>query len=110
MSGRRPGGGRSSARDERFHDAGPGARDIAPVVATAAHSEYAAVAELVGNAADRGGRARVRCFAVRQVRNRVALQAVRSALQQDELGTGGTQVLLDTRPGRGKVRVARTGR
>jgi len=44
-----------------------------------------------------------------QVRDRVAFEAVRAALEQDEVGTAGAQVVLHLLPSRVVVLVARTG-
>src|SRR5262245_18101764 len=67
------------------------------------------MSELVGDPAYRGCGARMRLLAERHVRDRVALETVRTALEQDELRPGCTQVLLDARPRADEIRVGRAG-
>src|SRR5688572_11833052 len=98
-----------SACDEGFHHTGPGSGQVAAVVPAAAHPENATMAKLVGDPADRRRRPGMRLLAERHVGDRVAFEAVRPALEQDELRTGRAQVFLDARPGGDEIRVGRAG-
>src|SRR5690606_34756665 len=81
-----------------LNHARPSAREIAAVVAAAAHCEDAPVAELVGERAEAARGMRMRLFGEAEMGDRISLQAVRAALKQDEFGAPLAQKSLRTVP------------
>ena len=75
-----------AASTKDLHDAGPGARDVAPVVAAAAETEDAALRVAVGDRAESRCRMGMRRLGEPEMGDRVAGQAVGAALQDHELG------------------------
>ena len=84
---------------EGLHDPCPGACEIPPIVTTAAGRDDAPAAMLVSQPAQGRRRKGVCLLGPAKVRNRVAFEAVRAALHQDELRFRRFQVGLDPRPG-----------
>src|SRR4051795_7378373 len=83
---------------ETLHHSRPGLREVDAVVATATGSEHAAMAELIGQRGKIARSAFVDRGGVTHVRDRVAFDAVRSRLQQDELRLVLAQMREHARP------------
>ena len=73
-----------SGGEQGLHHAAPGPRDIAAIVAAAAQRQHAAVAEPVGQQAQFARRARMTGARELQVRDRIAGDAVGTALENQE--------------------------
>src|SRR5688572_30407063 len=82
--------------DEGLHHSGPGACQIAAVVSSAAHSHDPAMAKCVSKGAQALCGMGMRSLAVSHVCDRIAVQAVRTALQEDEFRLADLQVAFDT--------------
>src|SRR6202008_3734460 len=76
----------------------PGLGEVAAVVAPAAERQHAAVAEAVGELLQGAGSVPMRAGREAQVRDRIALEAVGSALQDEELRLEALEVRHDARP------------
>ncbi len=75
-----------SGLDEGLHHAGPGAGQVLPVVPSTTRSNDAPLAVFIGQSAQRCRGIGVGLLSPGHVRDRVALQAVSTALHEDELG------------------------
>jgi len=91
---------------ECLYDPGPGARKIAPVVTTAASSHNASVAMPVGQGAQIMSRLCMRVLGESQVGYRIAVQAVGTALHDDEFRPGIVQVAQHPRPDIAELTIA----
>src|SRR5690606_4510483 len=71
---------------ERVDDARPRAREIAPVVAASAHREHTPARVALGERTQAPRGVRVGFLGVAKMRDRVAAERIRAALEQHELG------------------------
>ncbi len=85
---------------ERLHDPGPCPGEIPAVISTTTGGDDPAFAVPVGQRTKLPGCQRMRLFCIAKMRNRVALQAVSPALQDDELRFPGIDECMHSFPGR----------
>lgn len=84
--------------DKRLHDPGPGPGDVAPVVTSSSGTNDAAIAMPDRQPTQLGGCPGMRTFRESKVRDRVAIQAIRTALHDDEFRAGSLNIRLDLGP------------
>src|SRR5215467_9981198 len=88
----------SRGLDQVFDDRGPGLRQIGAVVAASTEAEHAAVTEALGELAQVAGGAPMNLRREAQMSDGVALETVRTALQDDELRLELLEVRQHPRP------------
>src|SRR6266404_5019738 len=92
-----------------FYDRVPDLGEIVAVVSPASQGEHTAVTETVGERAQLAGRAPVHARREAQVGDRIALETVGAALQDDEVRCELLPVRRDVRPDAGEHHVVGTG-
>src|SRR5215472_3337404 len=114
MPGDAPAASRATRERKRlqqvFDDRRPGLRQIGAVVATATEAEHTAVTQALGEAAQVAGGAPVNLRREAQMSNGIALETVRTALQDDEFGLELLEVREHPRPDGCEHLVVRSGR
>src|SRR5579864_6029774 len=108
----RPGGPRDTGLplEEALQHRVPGLSEIAAVISAAAERQHPAVSEPLGALPEAPAGTAVRAGREPQMRDRVALETVGSALQDDELGVEALQMRHHPRPGCGKHFIVRAWR
>src|ERR1700756_1987895 len=89
---------RAASLQEVFHYRVPGLGEVAAVVAPAPERQHAPVPQAVGELLQRAGGMPVRAGREPQVRDRIALEAVGSTLQDEELGLEALEGRQHARP------------
>src|SRR5580700_5526235 len=89
-------------------DGAPGLGEIGAIVATSAERQHPAMSESLGKLRQLACGTAVRCGREAHMGDRVAVDAVRTALQKNELGRESLEVLNHFRPDTGEDRVIRT--
>src|SRR6267143_3443831 len=100
---------RKACLHQVFDDRGPGLGEIVAVVSPASQGEHPTVTETVGERGQLAGRAPVYARREAQVGDRIALETVGAALQDDEFRRELLQVRGDVRPDAGEHLVVGTG-
>src|SRR5262249_39648095 len=101
---------RCKSLEQVFQHRVPGLGEVAAVIAPAPERQHAAVAQAVGELAQRAGGMSVRTGGEAQVRDRIAFEAVGAALQDDELGLEALEVFQYPRPDMLEYGIVRTRR